>query len=318
MQISLIDMDFENYLLKYKKPPKNRFPNLALMKISAWHKSQGDHVDWYSEMYSKPDVIYSSKAFSFSRDCVNISNSDPLPICGGSGYNLSIKLPEYIENIIPDYSIYPNVGYSLGFLSRGCIRKCEFCVVPKKEGNIHIVEDIEKISNGNKHVVLLDNNFLACEQEFVKEQLEKANKMKISLDFNQGLDARLITPDNAKWLSECKWKSANGSGRYIRMSCDSQAIINPCKKAINYLRKSGYKGEIFIYFLAKEVEETLDRISDILSFDNRINPFVMPYLDLNGNGKVADINLKNLANWCNKASVRKTCNFINFNKNYKK
>lgn len=300
MKISLIDVDGHNY------------PNFALMKISAWHKANGDEVDWYSPLFSHPDRIYASKVFTFTPDVFDLSASDPEPIKGGTGYRKYENLPTEIDAMLPDYSIYPQYEFAIGFLSRGCIRNCPWCVVPRKEGALRQYDDIERISQGRKHIVLMDNNFLANDFEFIKEQIAKANKLKLSIDFNQGLDARLVTPEIAKVLASVKWRAATGNNSYIRFSCDTMSCIEPLKNAISELRGGGYNGEIFCYILAKEIDTALGRIIALTEFDKRLHPFIMPYRNLDGDGKVVDKNLSRLARWCNMASIRKSCKFEDY------
>lgn len=162
MKVALIDVDGHN------------FQNLALMKLSAWHKAHGDSVEWYAPLFSRPDKIYTSKIFTFTPDFQDYAAGDPEPVRGGTGYDPNVKLPDEVEQIIPDYSLYPDFSSALGFLTRGCIRNCPWCIVPKKEGSLREVDDIERVSAGRQEVVLLDNNLLAADKEFVREQLEKA------------------------------------------------------------------------------------------------------------------------------------------------
>lgn len=300
MKISLVDVDSHN------------FPNLALMKLSAWHKAQGDTVGWYTPLFSQPDKIYASKVFTFTQDFIDYAGCDPEPIKGGTGYDVKSKLSPEIDNMLPDYSIYPQYKHAIGFLSRGCIRNCDFCLVRQKEGYIHAYNDITRISSGRDTVVLMDNNFLANEPEFVTEQLEKAISLKLKIDFNQGLDCRLVNDDNAKLLSKCRW-SAKGH-KYIRFSCDHSSVVKPLKNAIKTMRNNGYKGEFFIYFLAKEVEETLDRINQVIALDKKINPFVMPFRDCKSAENTKNKELQRLARWCNMVSIRKTCSFKEYNR----
>ena len=317
MIVSLIDMDYEYRMRVLRTPPRHRFPNLALMKLAAWHKEQGDIVDWYPPFMSSPDRIYVSKVFTFSHDCVDFSAGDPEPVYGGTGYRMYDDLPSDVDSCLPDYSIYPGVDYAIGFLSRGCVRRCPWCVVPKKEGNIRRYDDIERISQGRQNVVLMDNNFLANDPDFVREQLEKSVFLKLRIDFNQGLDARLVDDTNAKWLASCNWRAATGNNAYIRFSCDTQSMIPHVQSAISFLRAAGYNGHIFVYFLARDVHETLDRIQQILVFDTKIDPFVMPYRNLDGNGEIEDKKLRDLARWCNIASVRKSCSFDDYKRSVK-
>jgi len=120
----------------------SKIPNLALMKISAWHKSQGDSVEMYSPLFqSEYDKIYASKIFNFSDG--SMLNPEKMVI-GGTGYDMKKELPEEIEDMVPDYSIY-NYPHNIGFTMRGCRLKCSFCVVPEKEGKPYGVMTIPKI-----------------------------------------------------------------------------------------------------------------------------------------------------------------------------
>ena len=198
MKIGLYDVD-------------SKIPNLALMKLSAWHKQQGDYVEFYSPLFQY-DRIYASKVFTFS-DNGYLKNS---MIKGGSGYNLTKKLPHYIEHLYPDYELY-KCEYAIGFITRGCIRNCPFCIVPKKEGKIRYNAPLEEFCKDQKEVMLLDNNILAYEHHLEELTILRDSKKKI--DFNQGLDIRLITKENAKILREIKiWKQ-------IRFALDDPKLI---------------------------------------------------------------------------------------------
>ena len=262
MKIALVDVDGHN------------FPNLALMKLAAWHKAGGDSVAWYDPLFSRPDRIYASKVFTFTPDFQDYAAGDPEPIRGGTGYDPNVKLPDEVEQMIPDYSLYSDFSAALGFLTRGCIRNCPWCIVPKKEGLLREVDDIERVAAGRKDVVLLDNNFLAADEEFVREQLEKAARLKIRIDFNQGLDARLVTPENAKLLSARRWI------RFIRFSCDTVAMIEAVRRAVSLLRESGCKHEIFCYMLVKEIADAEMRLRALV--DLKVTPFAQPYRDFTG------------------------------------
>lgn len=292
MNICLVDVD------------SHHFPNLALMKLSAWHKSQGDTVSWYDPLFSRPDKIYASKVFSFTPDYTDYAPGHPEPVKGGTGYNLD-ALPDEIEAIQPDYSIYPKFKAAYGFLTRGCIRSCSWCIVPEKEGAISLVGDIESIAQGRRDVVLLDNNFLAAPSYFVTDQLEKAVGMKVKLDFNQGLDARLLTDYSASLLAGCQWI------KYIRFSCDTLDMLPHIANAVEALRWFNYKKDVFVYVLARDVEETHERIIRMCEIDKRIIPFCQPYRDFSAGSEVSQ-ELKDLARWCNVQSIRKTTDFKNY------
>ncbi len=193
MRIGLIDVDGHN------------FPNLALMKISAWHKSQGHEVGWYSPLFDNFDKVYQSKIFSFTPDYQYLPKGELIK--GGTGYDLQNKLPAKIENIYPDYSIYEKLtkNTAYGFLTRGCPRNCKFCIVSCKEGKkSNKVSDLKEFWDGQKNIKLLDPNILACQDwKSLFKQLEES---KAWVDFTQGLDIRLMTEAKAKALSKLKIK----------------------------------------------------------------------------------------------------------------
>ena len=173
----------------------SNYPNLALMKISSYHKARGDNVEWYNPLCSY-DKVYIAKVFSFTPDYGYYINADQVEK-GGTGYDIKkVLLPE-IDRMIPDYDLY-NVDKNLayGFLTRGCPNRCKWCVVPAKEGNITTYMDIADVSAGRKNVILMDNNILAS--NYGLQQIEKIVSMGVRVDFNQGLDARLVTEDVGK------------------------------------------------------------------------------------------------------------------------
>ena len=194
MHIGLIDVDGHN------------FPNLCLMKISAWHKQRGDCVEWW-DGFKHYDRVYMSRVFTdeYTHDMPFVINADEV-IRGGTGYGLDNKLPDRVEHMFPDYSLYPhfeNTAY--GFLTRGCPRGCKFCIVGKKEGLCSCkVADLPEFWNGQKTIKLLDPNLLACaDHENLLNQLAES---KAWIDFTQGLDIRLITKDNIQILNRIKTK----------------------------------------------------------------------------------------------------------------
>ena len=205
-KIGLIDVDGHNY------------PNIPLMKISAWHKKQGDSVEWYNPMFSgHMDKVYMSKVFSLTPDYQYFIDADEIEK-GGSGYCISlvngkevfdkskdINLPDEIEHIYPDYSLYGINDTAYGFLTRGCPRGCSFCHVEAKEGRAsRKVADLHEFWDGQKNIVLNDPNILACRQW--KELFQQLIDSKAWVDFNQGLDIRLMTEEKAKMLKKIKVK----------------------------------------------------------------------------------------------------------------
>lgn len=190
MKIGLIDVDGHN------------FPNLALMKLSAWHKAQGHDVEWQSGFFHY-DIVYQAKVFDFTPDHETIIQADQI-IKGGTGYN-DTNLPSGIESTYPDYSLYGITDTAYGFLTRGCPRACHFCIVSGKEGKTsHQVADLNQFWNGQRYIKLLDPNLLACkERESLLNQLIDS---KAVVDFTQGLDIRMTTPEIIDKIQQIKVK----------------------------------------------------------------------------------------------------------------
>jgi hypothetical protein len=248
MFIGLHDAEFDHM-------PQKTFPNLALMKLSAYHKSLGDTVEWWLPINNPYyDKVYSSKVFDFT------PTNEYLPehtIRGGTGYDVKSKLPDEVDEMFPDYSIYPNCDYAIGYITRGCPNSCPWCVVPEKEGDIKPYRPWYDIARrDSKKIVLMDNNILAS--DFGIEQLSNLIDSGYSLDLKQGMDARLVTFDVAKILSQLSWI------KYLRFSCDNFGRIKDVIAAIELLMSYGVKAySIFVYFLVtKDIEDAVRRIEE--------------------------------------------------------
>lgn len=269
---------------------KNNYPNLALMKLSSWHKAQGDTVGWFDPVTAGNDKVFSSKVFTFTEEDPYLTER---ALRGGNGYGLTNVLPEEIEHCCPDYSLY-GVDYSLGFLTRGCPRKCDWCFVPEKEGPISAHADIEEFAR-HKEVVLMDNNVLAHPHGI--EQLEKIARLGLKVDFNQGLDARLIDDGIARRLGKIKWMKP------IRLACDHKGQVESVRKAIELLRWHNATPRMyFCYVLVKEVGDALERIKFLKGMN--VDPFAMPYRDKEGNAP--DEEVKHFARWVNHKAIFKS------------
>lgn len=287
MKIGLIDIDGHN------------FPNLALMKLSAWHKSQGDTVSFvnYFEEY---DIVYRSKVFSFTPDDNTVIRCGNV-VSGGTGYSMD-ALPDHIEHTRPDYSLYPGLTSAYGFLTRGCPNKCAWCIVPRKEGAIRGHADIDEFIDGKPSVILMDNNVLASSHGIL--QIEKMIKMRIKVDFNQGLDARLIDAPMARLLSRLRWLSP------LRMSCDTDKMLTEVKKATSLLRIAGCKPQrYFVYLLVTDIPSALDRAMQLREMN--IDVFAQPYIDYSGKYKVTQ-EQRDFARWVNRKAIFKTVEFENY------
>lgn len=231
---------------------KNKsFPNYALMKISAYHKSIGDLVEWWKHG-EKYDKVYASKIFDFTPDNTLLP---PDTIKGGTGYNIKSILSDEIDNIFPDYSIYPECDYAIGYITRGCTNNCRWCVVPEKEGNIKPYRTWQQLVRpDSKKLVLMDNNILACEHGV--QQLESLINSGYAIDLNQGMDARLVNERIAEIISKIKWI------KYIRFSCDTTSQIEAIENAAELLMKYGVKPyRLFIYLLVtKDIDNAAYRV----------------------------------------------------------
>jgi len=204
------------------------FPNLALMKLSAYHKARGDDV-FLNFPLCQPDVTYASCVFTWNAK--QREGLSPSAIIGGSGIDLKAELPPEVEHTMPDYTLYPNVAFSLGFTSRGCIRKCPWCIVPEKEGAIKPWASIfEFWDRRHKKIILLDNNLLASPNW--KETLLTLTREGVEVDFNQGLDIRLVTYEVALHLRRLKT-------RQLRFAFDDIGYETAVRQGIEVLLARG-------------------------------------------------------------------------------
>jgi len=286
----------------------SKYHNLALMKLSAYHKQKGDETELYSPLFLKTyDRIYVSKIFTkFNINECYIPES--FYLAGGSGFDLERKLPREIEHIKPDYSLY-NLNYSLGFTTRGCIRNCKFCIVPEKEGKIREHAEVEEFLNPKSNiVVLLDNNFLALPSHIKK--LQKYIKKGWRMDFNQGLDLRLINKENAKLLTKISYKEM------IRFAWDNIKDETEIISGLELVIKAGIRPRnITVYVLIgfdTTFEEDLYRIKrlrDIKDKRGSIKPYVMNY-----NNSLKSRKYKDFMRWVNNPWIFKSCEWEEYKK----
>lgn len=290
MKIGLIDVDGHN------------FPNLALMKISAYYKSKNHFVEFYNS-FNMYDIVYKSKVFTFSKDYEYFINNAKEVKQGGTGYNNYNILSEEIEHIYPDYLLY-NESKAYGFLTRGCPNKCKWCIVPQKEGQIKSNADITEFWDGQKDVILLDNNVLSHEHGL--KQIEKIIDLGIKVDFNQGLDARIISQnkDIAKLLSCLKWSKP------LRMACDTKAQMKHIEKATNLLRKyNTTPSNYFIYLLVKDIDDAFERAMFLKNL--KLDPFAQPFRDFENN-KEPTKEQKKFSRWVNHKAIFESVEWENY------
>ncbi len=260
VKVLLMDLD----IIKQRRP----FPNLALMKLSAYHKARGDQVylnfplDW-------PDITYASCVFTW-----NAQREATVPsgaIIGGSGIDLKAELPSEEEHVMPDYSLYPEKVVaewgSMGFTSRGCIRKCPWCIVPEKEGQIKPWARIYEFwDRRHRKITLLDNNLLAAPnwrltmEDLIAEGLE--------VDFNQGLDIRLVNEENVGYLKRVKTEK-------LRFAFDDIAYESAVRRGIELLLANSINSRhLSFYFLVgfSNDDAVLERVNILQSYNVDIYP----------------------------------------------
>ena len=269
------------------------FPNFALMKIAAYHKERGEQVTWWNPLETF-DCVYSSKVFTFTPEEPMLP---PDTIKGGTGYGIMNELPPDIDAMFPDYSLYPDCNHAVGFLTRGCIRNCPWCVVPRKEGKIRAYADWKDIKRpDSRDIVFMDNNVLACDHGL--GQIESMIGQNVRVDFNQGLDARLISPDVADALARLKWI------RFCRMSCDTDAMLDKVLDAVRYLGNAGMKPyRIFVYLLVQDIQSAERRATALR--DAGVDVFAQPYRDFENNIEPTQ-EQRDFARWVNRKPIFKS------------
>ena len=272
MKILLVDAD-----------SKKGFPNLALMKLSAWYKQQNNSVELIKGIpTTRPleqyDKVLISCIFHQNRNQVldYASQLDNVQI-GGSGFDYTVVLDNDIEHILPDYSLY-DVDYSLGFTSRGCIRNCGFCIVPEKEG---FVKDNAPISEflhpDHKKVVLLDNNFQASPRW--RENIDFIVEHDLKTCFNQGLDIRLLDLEFAEALAGIKYYNWTFKRKSLYFAFDDMRYEKQVWAGIDLLEQVGINlKDVLFYVLIGFNTIEKDDLYRIRSLTERgVHPYVMPY-----------------------------------------
>ncbi len=297
-RIGLIDVDYTG------------FPNLALMKISSHHKRLGDHVEWYIPFSARYDVVYISKVFSFTPDIYYHINADVV-VRGGAGYAIETinnrevfnpaldrPLDDIIEHEYPDYSLYGISDTAYGFLTRGCPRGCEFCIVGKKEGRCSRKHsDLNEFWNGQKNIVLNDPNILACKDW--KELLMSVRDSKAWVDFNQGLDIRLITEEKIEFINQIKMKTV----RFAWDKYDEKDLILPKFQFFAKHSKLKLNHNAVVYTIVNyntSFEQDLDRVYTLRELG--YYPYIMVYQKQN-----CDHRYKDLQRWVNNRIIFSKC-----------
>lgn len=229
-------------------------------------------------------------------------------IKGGTGYDLTTTLPDEIDRLQPDYSIYPSIDKktAYGFLTRGCPNRCKWCVVPKKEGKVKPYMDVDDIAiDGRTNLVLMDNNILAS--EYGLQQIQKIIDRRYRVDFNQALDARLVTPEIGKLLAQVRWLT------FIRFGCDTPKQIKNCERAMALIdahRK--VPGSYLMYtMISDDMEEAYHRLSHFRD-NKRVRIVAQPFRDINNPRQVIPQWQKDMAQWAMRREYWCSCDFKDF------
>lgn len=300
LKIGLLDIDSHN------------FPNLALMKLSAYHKAKGDSVEWYIPFGDRYDIVYCSKVFSFTPDYLFCINADKV-IKGGTGYAIrlvngrevydktkDISLPSEVEHIYPDYTLYPNNNdTAYGFLTRGCPRGCDFCIVAGKEGQrSYKVADLREFWGGQKKIVLCDPNILACPdwRDLFRQLIES----KAEIDFNQGLDIRLMTEEKAQMIAQTKIKEIHFAwDRYE----DKDKVLPKLELFASITNAKPHSHNAIVYTIVNfstTIEQDLERIYTLRGLG------YWPYVMIYNKGSAARI-YHDMARWVNNRFIFAKC-----------
>ena len=320
MKIGLIDVDSHNY------------PSLPLMKIAAWHKANGDEVEWHWG-WGKYDKVYMSKVFddTYSADKPEPINAGII-IKGGTGYFRRNKdgqaevfvdgqwrdngtqasccygnavywekLPGEIESCYPDYSLYPNLtkDTAYGFLTRGCPNNCGFCIVSQKEGRCSCkVADLSQWWDGQRNIVLCDPNLLACRQHM--DLLRQLEESQAWVDVNQGFDSRLLTPENIDAIKRIKIKEIHFAWDLMKNSKKILRGLNTWKR---YGKKDSHGNWGTVYVLVNFDTTMSENLFRIYKLDQMgFRPYVMVYDKPNAPREV-----RLLQRWCNNPAIFKSC-----------
>lgn len=284
MRIGLVDVDSHN------------FPNLALMKISAFYKSLGDDVEWANSL-EYYDKVYMAKVFdnTYTKDDLQAYQCGEL-IKGGTGYDLKSKLLPNVEAIFPDYSLYNITDTAYGYLSRGCPRGCPFCIVAEKEGRQSVkVADLQNFWNGQKEIKLLDPNITACPEYF--ELMQQLADSKAWVDFTQGLDIRLMTKEKAEALNKVKTKIVHFAWDNPKDEITPQKL----KEFADVIKVDYRKKRVYVLTNYNSThEDDLSRVYWLKH--NGYDPYVMIY-----NKPKAPKITRKLQRWCNNKFIFRSC-----------
>ena len=300
MKIGLIDVDGHN------------FPNLALMRISNYHKSIGDEVEWWWTDLIHYDIVYMSKIFSdaYSPDIPEPMNADKV-VKGGTGYCISLgkdgkevfdksknwSLPDEVEKMFPDYSIYPQYDFAVSMTSRGCPRGCSFCHVASKEGRCaKKVANVSDFWDGQCEIRILDPNITAVKESDKRDLFQQYIDTKAILDFTQGLDIRLLNSHDIEDINHMRLRTLHFA--WDNPKDDLEPKFRMFAQA--FRRKSNIGMVYCLTNFNSTMEENLYRVYTLR--DLGYDPYVMIY-----DKPHAPKEIKRLQRWCNNKIIFKSC-----------
>lgn len=280
-----------------------KYPNLALMQICAYHERQGHVVDWFIPglFAGQFDIVYASKIFSFSE----VPDLPKDAIIGGTGIDFYNRLPPEIEECPPSYALYPNCDYHMGFSMKGCRFACKFCCVPKKEGRPRInsaIDDLLINPKGGNRLMLLDNDFFGGPQW--RENLERIIELRLRVCFVQGLNIRIISPEQASLLVRCNYTNSKFNQKYLTFAWDRYNDGEIVKRGIAICNAAGIPCRHMQFFVLvgfdTTQEQDYERVLTLVKLG--CMPFVMPY-------KRDDPYQRAFARWVNNRAVFKACSW---------
>jgi len=263
MKIALYDVD-------------SKIPNLALMKLCQFHKARGDDVVWYDPLFAGDcDKIYASKIFKFSDG--SLLDPERMEI-GGSSVSLSKELPEEVDSLPPDYTLY-NYPHNIGFLMRGCRFRCAFCIVPKKEGRPVAHRTVEEIwtQRDSDFLVLLDNDFFG--NPLWKDRIQEIKSLNLRVNFSQGINIRIITEEQAEALASVRFSNLGGTKKQAHFAWDQFKDERLINRGIDRCVAAGIKTYQMAFFVLvgfdTTPEEDMYRVETLRS--RGCDPYAMPY-----------------------------------------